>query len=79
MPQLAHEEWAEWRSHPVTLALREAIKERIDNHLMELSDLNSTPERDLVLKGMILAFRKILEASPSDGDLITEELFKDEV
>ena len=79
MPQLNPSEWLEWRENPVTLALREAIKERIDEHTAELRDPDSSRERDIILKGMILAFQKVLEASPADGDLIKEELFKDEI
>jgi hypothetical protein len=79
MPQLSKDEWQAWRDHPVTLALKAAIQERVQDHLKELSDLGSSPERDLVLKGMIKAFQRVLEASPADDDLITMELFTDEV
>ena len=79
MAMLTQEEWFEWRENPVTLALREAIKERIKDHQEELSDPDSPRERDILIKGMILAFQKILDISPAENDLITEELFQDEI
>jgi hypothetical protein len=79
VPQLSQDEWLEWRDHPVTLALREAIRVRINQHLSELADPDSTRDRDILLKGHLMAYDRILNASPADGDLITEELFRDEV
>lgn len=61
----------EWRDHPVTLAVNEAIQGRINDS--KESIVNSTdPEYDRFLKGMIWAFREVLDAQPDF--LITEDV-----
>lgn len=66
----------EWRENPVTAALKEAVRERIEDAREQLADPFADPKYDLVLKGMIRAFNEVLEAKP---DLIEEGEDSDEV
>lgn len=73
MQKLNREQWLEWRNHPVTEALNQAIKERIQETKDQLSDPDSSPERDRLLKGMIWAFEVILNAKPDLLDALFQE------
>lgn len=75
MQPVNREQWREWQSHPVTERVKAAIQERIQEAKDQLSDPNSDPNRDRFLKGMIWAFKEVLEAKPE----ITEEDFDVEV
>ena len=68
MSLVTKEHWDEWLNHPVTNALHEAFKERIE----EIKDqivISRDPEYDKILKGMIWAYHEALQAKP---DLIDE-------
>ena len=65
----------EWQSHPVTLALREAVKQRINDCKDELSDPSSDNDRDRFLKGMIWAYQETLEAKPDLEEETVDEIF----
>ena len=58
------EQYIEWRDHPVTVAIKEAINLRIQESKDELSSPLSDPDRDRFLKGMIWAFKEVLEVEP---------------
>lgn len=54
------EQWLSWKEHPVTQALNNQIQDRI----LECTDKvfsSSDPEFDRFVKGMVHAFREILE------------------
>lgn len=76
MAKLTHEEWREWINLPVTLELNQAVKDRIQGLLEILSNPDSDRDRDMYLRGMIRAFREVLEAKP---ELLDEDLFEDTV
>lgn len=60
---VSKELWEEWASHPVTEAVRLAIKDRIGDSKDEI--VNSTnPDFDRFLKGMIWAFNEVLDFKP---------------
>lgn len=52
---------AQWKSHPVTKLLNEAIQERIEDAKEQLV-ASSNYEFDQFVRGMIKAFRDVLEA-----------------
>lgn len=58
-------QFSEWKSHPVTEALNNAVDDRI-NELKERLVNSFDPEEDRFLKGMIRAFREILQIEPED-------------
>lgn len=72
---MTRELWLEWVNHPVTLAVNEAVKQRINESKDQLANPDSDSDRDRFLKGMIWAFSEVLDAKP---DIIDEE-FVDEV
>ena len=75
MSNVSKEQWIEWKSHPVTRALKEASKERIE----EIKDqivASTDPDYDRFLKGMIWAYNEVSQAKP---DLIDEGDLEDEV
>lgn len=65
MPKtLTKEMWAEWRSHPVTSNLYDALEERIEDGKEELANCDVDPQRDLIIRGMIRAFREVIDIKP---------------
>ena len=61
---------SEWHNHPVTEALKAAVRERIQ----EASDkvmMSSDPDFDRFIKGMVHAFKEVLdmEIYPTDGEV----------
>ena len=65
MPNVTQEQWQEWQNHPVTEALRVAIKVR----LSECSDQvllgpNNTREFDQYVKGLFRGLSEVLEFKP---------------
>ena len=67
---ISREQVNEWESHPVTAALRFAVRERIQ----EASDkvmMSSDPDFDRFIKGMVHAFKEVLdmEIYPTDGEV----------
>lgn len=65
----------EWKNHPVTLEVQEAVKQRIVEVKDELASPLSDAERDRFLKGMVWAFNEVVEIKPE----ISNEEFVDEV
>lgn len=66
MPNVTPAEFREWESHPVTLAVKEAIKERVNQAKDHLAyGVGNDHEFDLFLKGMVRAFTDVLDASPA--------------
>jgi hypothetical protein len=57
------------------VAVREAISQRIEETRDQLVDPHSDPDRDRILKGMLIAFYDVLEAKPEIS--IEEKLFND--
>mgnify|MGYP001587215837 FL=1 len=72
------EQILEWQNHPVTLALKEAVVQRINDCKDELSDPSSDNDRDRFLKGMIWAFQETLEAKPDLEEETIDEIFSGE-
>lgn len=73
MPNVTREEWQEWQNHPATLAIKEAIVERIAESKDKI--VHSTdPDFDRFIKGMIWAFHEVLEARP---EVIIDEVNDD--
>ena len=65
---------AEWLESPVTEALKQAVAERVNDCAEEI--LRSTdPDYDRTIKGMVHAFREVLEWEPET----VEENDEDEV
>ncbi len=54
-------------THPVTEALREVIKERIDEAVEEML-LSNDPEKDRIIKGIVVGYRDVLEWEPEVVD-----------
>ena len=71
---LKNEKWREWQVHPVTVALGEALRQRINDAKDQLVG-SGDRDYDLILKGMIRAFTQVLHIEP---DFLDEE-FVDEV
>ena len=53
----------EWQENQITRLLKEVIEERIDEAKEKLVN-SSDPEFDRVVKGMVLAFREVLDWEP---------------
>jgi vacuolar-type H+-ATPase subunit E/Vma4 len=64
LSNVTQEMWLEWRDHPVTEAVRQAVRDRIEQAKDQLTSPDSNPERDTLLKGMIWAFKEVLDAKP---------------
>ena len=61
----------EWRNHVVTLEVMAAIKERIEEAKEVLVSSND-PEYDRLLKGMIRAYKDLLDVKLDDSpDLVS--------
>lgn len=64
------EQYLEWRDHPVTIALMAAIKMRVDegkDHLIASND----PDFDRIIKGMLRAYKEILDHRTEFSDLLS--------
>ena len=65
MPRIKHEQWLEWKNHPVTSELREAVRERVNEvteHVM--NSASNTRDFDQFCKGMVRAFTEVLDYKP---------------
>ena len=69
MQNVSKEQWREWRDHPVTVVLGESIKIRVEEAKDQIVG-STDPDFDRFAKGMIWAFREVLEFEP---DLTLEE------
>lgn len=76
MPREQQQRFQEWRENPVTNEVFDAIKARVLGALENLSVSTNTHEYDLFLKGMILAYREVLDVNL---DMTIEGIDKDEV
>ena len=61
--------FAEWKVSPTTKEFLEAVAERIAEAKEQLTSASNTHEYDQFVKGMILAYKEVLEVTP----VITEE------
>ena len=68
------EKLQEWLQSPVTVLQKEVIRERVVEALENLAHANNERDYDLFMKGMVFAYREILDWTPE-----TEEEYKDEV
>ena len=70
------EKLIEWRENPVTAEQRKVIQERIEEAKEEL--LNNWSETECALiRGMVRAFREVLEWAPEvdeDKDVLSEHI-----
>ena len=71
---MQREKLQEWLQSPVTVLQKEVIRERVVEALENLAGANNERDYDLFMKGMVFAYREILEWAPE-----TEEEYKDEV
>ena len=60
MQQLTPERWQEWKASPVTVAVMEAVNERIDAAKDQLTGPNNERDFDQFTKGLIWAFNEVL-------------------
>jgi hypothetical protein len=67
------EQWLEWRDHPVTLVLKDVVKERIAESTSQVLNSND-PEFDRVLKGIVRAYNELLDWEPEITEEETDEL-----
>lgn len=79
MHVVRQEQWVEWKSHPVTLALKEAINQRILEATDQIvSGPSNDRDFDQFMKGMVRAFNEVLVAEPEiildDSQEIKDEL-----
>jgi len=60
MKEISKEMWVEWKNHPVTKVRNQAINQRITDCQEEILK-SENPDYDKMVKGMVRAFREVLE------------------
>ena len=73
MTKVSKQEYLEWRKHPVTQVVMEAVEERVKEANEKLLGFNER-DFDVFLKGMIRAYHEFITVRPNEvPDLITIE------
>lgn len=62
MSNVSQERFLEWKDNPVTQAVMEVVKYRIEDTKEKLTGLNDR-DYDIYLKGMIRGFQEMLEVT----------------
>lgn len=75
MHSVTQEQWREWLSHPVTEAVKEAIRSRVADAIEQVID-SPANERDFdqFVKGMIRGLKEALDVQP---EVIIQEVRDD--
>ena len=62
MQPVNREQFLEWESHPVTAAVKQVVKERIEQATsLVVNGPSNSQEFDQFMKGMIRAFNEVLD------------------
>lgn len=69
--QISKQEWADWRSHPVTVEFFKQIEELREDNLQSLANgiFSEEPGKQSILIGKVNALTKILEVKHGETSL----------
>jgi uncharacterized membrane protein YheB (UPF0754 family) len=74
MQPVNQELFREWEKHPVTEAVKAEVRNRLAQATEEVvSNLSENKDYDVFLKGMIRAFREVLEVKLADVTVEEDE------
>jgi hypothetical protein len=77
--RMQKEKLLEWLQNPITLLQKEVMQERVMDALENLARATNERDYDVFMKGMVFAYREILDWTPetteeeTDGNIQPEE------